>query len=1337
MWREEAAANGSSDKDHVSLRSFNFPDYWLCAVDGSGADLHLGNSASDLSLCTFRKTPGLSDAGLVSFVNEGRYLALATTATGNWATWMSMSQVRSFDVQLIGFPATKESATWAPSDSTFVTIRPGLYNDPRALLLHNCQNNIRASVPTVVSYDWALDKDPLSISIRSVSNPDLYICMIGHEGRLAKPAGNEQLCSFVSMRDPFYNPNGRNLGGFALYNTKTDTFLQAPNSTDKLDACVPAAVGLQLFGVNDSFDGETAWTFYRTFEMPVLANITAKGTAARAISPYLHGITLDEANFGLDGGLYAQLLRNRDFEAQGRGNLGDGQQIRTTPLATDMRPWTVATTQGTATVGLTTATHPFDTNPVALSVAATAAATVQLTNPGYWGIAVVKGTTYKGSVRAKSSCAWSASAVLRDNTGDVSTTWTKSIAAGDWAKMEFTLAGQKTSTSANFVFGVGVTSACTVWLDSFSLIPADAVLGSRGAKTLEGTSADTRWSFGGTVGEADARPGHYSSAWGSWSTDGLGLHEFLLLAESLAAHPILSLFAGRVVHMIEYANGAATTTYGAMRKSNGHALPFNVREVQIGSGYDSSMADYARFFNPTLKAVATAFPDINITASSSFTAMNPCLSNRTFCTTWSARFQQFQTVMISDAHKYDSTDRSLPLLSVVNSHQPTDLASMDSASAEGAWLVGMERNADTVSHYSLAPALRNNNAAQMNVGLVAFDSAQTYLLPSHHVHRMVGEFPCTHTLETAVPSGRNAIACRTAEGHVVFKVANWGSNPLFATLSVSSKASSVTISMVSGPGPTSYDAPDVGTVTRTLAGTQALTAVLPWYSFAVVVFRDVLPMDNVTAPSSSSASSADPCAAFTACTECLPGAGAQCGWCEKLQRCIAATASSQCPSDWRFDTSNTAAIVGGAVGGGGFAIVVIAVAVVVVVITRRGRGDQKSAVPNIPIDNASVNFVAASTASTTLDLSGLGTSAVSTAVLPGLTLSLNPAAGNSSGSSATPPKPDLDMLTSINGSLHFSTDLMAASMPQMTLAQTYLLPSYNVHRLVAEFPCTHTLETSVPSGRNGIACRTAEGHVVFKVANNNSNPLITALSVSSRATSIIISVVSGPSPTSYDPSDVGTVTRTVAGSQKVTVVVPWYAFAVVVFRDVLPALGNATASSSIASPMVAANKDSNTAAIIGGAVGGGGFVIIVIAIVVVVVARSGRKQKNTAVPNIPIDNASVNFVAASTASTTLDLSGLGTIGVPPTLPGFSPSLPPKADPGLLSLMGSLHLSADLAAASLPRMTLSAGFPLTIVPPPSVEEGRRSASPGSFAVSGGSSSLESAGRSPRQGSQPAP
>eukprot|EP00727_Mastigamoeba_balamuthi_P013673 m51a1_g8929 putative alpha-L-arabinofuranosidase (1117) ;mRNA; r:853659-857699 len=1058
MWREEAAINGSTDADHVSLRVFNLPNLFLCAADTNSMSINVMQPTS-ASLCTFRKVAGLSDPGLVSFVNEGRYLSVGTTVTGLCATWLSSSQ--AVDVQLNAFPPTKESATWAPVETTFVAIKNGFYWEATPYM-HYCNGSVTATATSSVSnYDfiWVIEKgldttDPLSISIRAANHMNQYFCLDGSEAKLRDPSGAERQCSFVVKADP----QARLLGGIALYNNDTGTFL-TPKVAQTTSSCTGTAA-FKIGNTAGSTSGNTSWSLLR-IGTPAWANISTTGQTARKISSTLFGITLEDANFGSDGGLYAQLIRNRDFESLGRGILGDGMNVSDISVSTDMRPWTVATTQGTATVGLTTATHPFDTNPVALSVAATAAATVQLTNPGYWGIAVALGTSYKGSVRAKSSCAWSASAVLRDTTDDVSTTWTKSIEAGDWAKMEFTLMGQKTSTSANFVFGVAVTGSCTVWLDSFSLIPADAVLGLfrkdvytalaalkpsyvqfPWGKTLEGTSADTRWSFGTTLGEADARPGHCSSAWGSWSTDGLGLHEFLLLAESLAAHPILSLFAGRVVHMIEYANGAATTTYGAMRKSNGHTLPFNVREVQIGSGYDNLMANYTRFFTPMAKAIAAAFPGINITASGASIANNPCLSNRTFCTTWSARFQQFQSTMLAGVRKYDNYDRSLPLVSVTNAAQATDTASVDAAAAEGAWIIGMERNADVVAHYSLAPALRNNNAVQMNVALMAFDSGSTQLLPSYHVHRMVAEAPCSYTLTTTVPTGTNAISCRTPAGNAVFRAANWASSPQVATFvapgsgSAAAAATTVSITLLAGASPTSTA---VAPVTWNITAVRKVSVVLPRYSFAVVVFESVLPMENATM---SSSSSSDPCSVNALCRSCLTDS--RCGWCDSLQTCFTSSGPSDIPAvcakrDWRFDTcsattasksTNTDAIIGGAVGGGGFMLVVVSVAVVVAVV----RAKERRSAPNIPIDNVSVDFVATSTA---FDPTMTGADKIITPPGLGGSAYMSPGTGGSSSSSMPSPKVDLGVLTSVNTQLQVSTDLMAASLQAMPLGPLY------------------------------------------------------------------------------------------------------------------------------------------------------------------------------------------------------------------------------------------------------------------------------------------------------------
>eukprot|EP00727_Mastigamoeba_balamuthi_P009599 m51a1_g5261 putative alpha-L-arabinofuranosidase-like protein (1184) ;mRNA; r:108169-112330 len=1044
MWREEPAVNGSTDAAHVSLRVFNIPDTFLCASDRTGSAVVVSSPTAPL-LCTFRKVAGLSDVGLVSFVNEGRYLTMATSLTGYCASWFVTGKFSAFDVQLSAFPASPQSATWIPVDTTIVSIKAGFYADERKIQWYYCSGSLVASsslYDTAYDYNWVISKglrasDPLAVSIRPLYHMDLYVCFNGTVATLSKPDGIEENCTFVVSKDP----QGRQFGVFSLYNPRTRSYLALRDAADT-DKCATAAVAHLLGSTDVGTDDRASWSFRRVLSPPILANVSATPPRVHKINARL-GITLEEVNFGLEGGLHAQLIRNRDFEALGRGVLGDGAHASATPVATDMRPWTYNVTSGAAAVALQTSSPLYDTNPVHVAVSSTGPAEVQLDNPGFWGIACKPGSRYAGRVRAASTCSLAVSAFLRSPEGAVvSSQATKVVGAGTgWSLVEFALTGKAAAPTSHFVFEVKVAGECTVRLDSFSLVPADAVKGLfrrdlydalaalkpsflqfPWGSDLEGASEATRWHMAPTLGDADARPGHYNAARGFWSTDAFGLYEFLVLSEALGARPILSLFAGHIngtypassspagLNTLEFAMGSAATKYGALRGKMGHPQPFGVSEVQIGSGLETSTQDYARFFGPMLRAIAAAFPSVNITASAAPTSNNPCMGNRTYCTTWVERFEQFQAAMQQGQHRYDGYDRRLPMVAVTNAHMPTDAATADAAAAEGAWLVGTESNADVVSRYSLVPALRNDNWAQANVGLVAFDSAQAAPLPSYHVHRMVADTPCSWTLATTAPASVSAAACRTALGGVVFRAANWNAVPIavtFALAGTTAAPASVVVTVLSGASPGSRSPQEVVPVTRVLPGSRRVTVVLPWFSFAVVQLVAALPMDNETA--SSSSAEPDACAEHTLCRTCL--GDSRCGWCEDAQQCVAATGSGQPPptcrlSDWRYDSCapvgtgkdsiNTAAIIGGCVGGGVFCIAVVVVALVVGLVCRGQR--RKAAAPNIPIDTTSVNFVAASV--DTVFETRLGPASSIAPGFPGtLSFSTSPVPPGSSGSS--------------------------------------------------------------------------------------------------------------------------------------------------------------------------------------------------------------------------------------------------------------------------------------------------------------------------------------------------
>jgi alpha-N-arabinofuranosidase len=125
-----------------------------------------------------------------------------------------------------------------------------------------------------------------------------------------------------------------------------------------------------------------------------------------------------------------------------------------------------------------------------------------------------------------------------------------------------------------------------------------------GGNYLEGNSIAERFDWKKTIGDISQRPGH-ESPWNYWSTDGLGLLEYLEWCEDLHMEPLLAVYAGfslpskreRVntgadlepyvqdaLDEIEYVTGdSATTKWGAQRAKDGHPAPFPLHYVEVGN----------------------------------------------------------------------------------------------------------------------------------------------------------------------------------------------------------------------------------------------------------------------------------------------------------------------------------------------------------------------------------------------------------------------------------------------------------------------------------------------------------------------------------------------------------------------------------------------------------------------------------------------------------------------------------------------------------------------------------------------------------------------------------
>lgn len=365
------------------------------------------------------------------------------------------------------------------------------------------------------------------------------------------------------------------------------------------------------------------------------------------VSPMLYGMMTEEINHSYDGGLYAELIRNRIFKDN--SNTPEGWSLVREDSGSKASIRLMAVTENNV---------PFEERRHALTGALQtclrltvekAAGRVGIANEGYWGIPVRPGTTYKASFYVKGSGsiqpqrrpgtqpAQPAGPVIEDNTAGpititiesndgktVYATGTINLAKSIfWKKQELTLttaANVKPTTDARFV--ISTNRPGLYYFNLVSLFPPtfnNRPNGNRpdlmkmmvdmkpkflrfpGGNFLEGPLLTDAFPWKQTLGALEHRPGHKGS-WGYRPTDGMGLLEFLLWCEDVGAEPLLGVYAGYSLNgdhidagpllkpyvddaldEIEYVTGDIKTYWGAKRAADGHPAPFKLRYVEIGN----------------------------------------------------------------------------------------------------------------------------------------------------------------------------------------------------------------------------------------------------------------------------------------------------------------------------------------------------------------------------------------------------------------------------------------------------------------------------------------------------------------------------------------------------------------------------------------------------------------------------------------------------------------------------------------------------------------------------------------------------------------------------------
>ncbi len=507
--------------------------------------------------------------------------------------------------------------------------------------------------------------------------------------------------------------------------------------------------------------------------------VVKAGTPVAPIQPTMWGLFFEDINFAADGGLYAELVKNRSFEFYkplmgwkkiGEENAGQFQLVN----------------------------RQYENNPRFLRIETSQGKEIGLINEGFRGMGLVANENYAFSLFAHQSEGVSTLKVeLLDSTGLVIGKTDLKKFSGEWKKYEATLACSATCSKAKL--RITFTGKGIVEIDMVSLFPehtwknrknglrADMVqkladmkpgfIRFPGGCIVEGHELETRYQWKKTVGNVEDRrmivnrwntEFSYRNAPDYFQSFGLGFYEYFLLAEDIGAEPLPILSCGMacqfnscelvpldkldpyiqdILDLIEFANGSTSTKWGKLRADMGHQAPFNLKMVGVGNEqWGSQYVDRLKVF---LKVLKEKHPEITFVGGS-----GPSPDGKDFEYLWSQmrgldvkmvdeHYYRSPEWFLQNAARYDSYDRKGPKVFAGEyaAHDKEGKISESrntwkSAMAEAALMTGLERNAEVVHMASYAPLFGNMNAWQWRPDLIWFDNLNVVATPNYYVQKL-------------------------------------------------------------------------------------------------------------------------------------------------------------------------------------------------------------------------------------------------------------------------------------------------------------------------------------------------------------------------------------------------------------------------------------------------------------------------------------------------------------------------------------------------------------------------------------------------------------------------
>jgi len=519
--------------------------------------------------------------------------------------------------------------------------------------------------------------------------------------------------------------------------------------------------------------------------------------AGKPISLRLFGIFYEDLNHAGEGGLYAEMVQNRAFN-------------HPEPL----NSWEMITAPGSeGTMGPYYNSEPTAVNHwgLCLRILSMDGGRVGVANGGYWGMAVAAGKAYRLTLDAWCSVdfAGALTATLESATGEVYARAEVPALTTQKQRLTITLTASGTDPQARLVLAAETTG--TLWFDFVSLFPVDTWKGRPngmradlaemmaalrpsfmrfpGGCFVEGDQLSEAFRWKENLGDLAQRKGHWNR-WGYHSSAGIGFHEYLQLCEDLGAEPLFVVNAGMshtdtvpeaeidqwvqdAVDAIEYANGPATSPWGARRAGAGHPAPFNLRFIEIGNENGGPLyhRNYPRFY----QAIKVRFPEIRIISNVPIPDQPVEIIDEHFFAT--------AAEMAEKSAHFDRYDRQGPKIYVgeyAACHGDCGIGNLRSALGEAAFMTGLERNGDVVEMASFAPLFVNVRDRHWEVDAIGFDTARCYGTPSYYVQQLFSQHRIATLLPMSLDGERDNLFFTTGRnlaGDIIIKAVNMGDTP--------------------------------------------------------------------------------------------------------------------------------------------------------------------------------------------------------------------------------------------------------------------------------------------------------------------------------------------------------------------------------------------------------------------------------------------------------------------------------------------------------------------------------------------------------------------------------